>query len=254
MKQPGRAGQYAPQPQGYSAFIPIRLPPNPPVVMDNEMLALISQADRAMGRLDGSIQTLLSPNLFVFMYVRKEAVLSKPDRGYAKLAQRRYRSRGRRYSARPGRATSARGHQLRARDEFWPEAPEGTARFGAAHQGNPPAAVERCARRRAPARRVAQHPELDRPGRLHAERGKFCSAPANSVPDVLADLERFIHSDDPMPLLVKIGLAHAQFETIHPFSDGNGRVGRLLIAFLLCERKILQKPVLYISHYFPPPS
>lgn len=63
-------------------------------------------------------------------------------------------------------------------------------------------------------------------------------------------LEQFLHQDDKLPLLVKIGLAHAQFETIHPFLDGNGRVGRLLITFLLCEREVLRKPVLYLSYYF----
>ncbi|MCE2451321.1 MAG: Fic family protein, partial [Nitrospinae bacterium] len=61
---------------------------------------------------------------------------------------------------------------------------------------------------------------------------------------------RFIHADTELPLLVKIGLAHAQFETIHPFLDGNGRVGRLLITFLLCEQGVLQKPVLYLSWFF----
>ena len=70
------------------------------------------------------------------------------------------------------------------------------------------------------------------------------------MPDALGDLERFIHSQDGLPVLFRVGLAHAQFETIHPFLDGNGRVGRLLIAFLLTERGILQRPVLYISHYF----
>jgi Fic family protein len=66
----------------------------------------------------------------------------------------------------------------------------------------------------------------------------------------LADLEIFLHREDSLPLLMKIGLAHAQFETIHPFLDGNGRVGRLLITLLLCEREALRKPVLYLSHYF----
>jgi Fic family protein len=74
--------------------------------------------------------------------------------------------------------------------------------------------------------------------------------PPDEVPQALADLERFLHREDELPLLVKIGLAHAQFETIRPFLDGNGRVGRLLITFLLCEKKVLVKPVLYLSHYF----
>lgn len=67
---------------------------------------------------------------------------------------------------------------------------------------------------------------------------------------MLTELEKFLHTDSGMPLLLKIGLAHAQFETIHPFLDGNGRIGRLLITFLLCEQMVLVKPVLYLSYYF----
>jgi Fic family protein len=78
----------------------------------------------------------------------------------------------------------------------------------------------------------------------------FVPPPPTEIPRALGDLENFIHSHSGIPLLLQIGLAHAQFETIHPFLDGNGRVGRLLITFLLCERGVLQKPVLYLSHYF----
>jgi Fic family protein len=78
----------------------------------------------------------------------------------------------------------------------------------------------------------------------------FVPPPPDIVPAALADLERFLHEDRALPDLVSIGLAHVQFETIHPFLDGNGRLGRLLIAFLLCERQILHDPVLYLSHHF----
>lgn len=78
----------------------------------------------------------------------------------------------------------------------------------------------------------------------------FVPPPPHLVQGALGDLETFLHQDDGLPPLVKIGLAHVQFETIHPFLDGNGRVGRLLITFLLTEGEILHKPVLYLSHYF----
>ena len=82
------------------------------------------------------------------------------------------------------------------------------------------------------------------------EDATFVPPPPHEVVKCLGDLERFIHGDSNLPLLIKIGLAHAQFETIHPFLDGNGRIGRMLIPFLLCERGVLTQPVLYISYYF----
>lgn len=78
----------------------------------------------------------------------------------------------------------------------------------------------------------------------------FVPPPPHEVPAALGDLEIFLHSGSDLPQLLQIGLAHAQFETIHPFLDGNSRIGRLLITFLLCQREILLKPVLYLSHYF----
>src|SRR5690606_7140684 len=78
----------------------------------------------------------------------------------------------------------------------------------------------------------------------------FVPPPPHEVPQALADLEKFLHDDVGLPGLIQVGLAHAQFETIHPFLDGNGRMGRLLITFLLTEKQLLKKPVLYLSHYF----
>jgi Fic family protein len=88
------------------------------------------------------------------------------------------------------------------------------------------------------------------PGGCTIKEASFVPPPPHEVPKALSDLEKFLHADTELPLLIKIGLAHAQFETIHPFLDGNGRVGRLLITFLLCEQKMLFKPVLYLSYYF----
>ena len=88
------------------------------------------------------------------------------------------------------------------------------------------------------------------PGGCTLNEAAFVPPPPGEVLAALGQLEQFIHASPQLPLLVKIGLAHAQFETIHPFLDGNGRVGRLLITFLLCEQKVLLKPVLYLSHYF----
>jgi Fic family protein len=90
---------------------------------------------------------------------------------------------------------------------------------------------------------------LGRPG-CTLETATFVPPPPQELLAALGDLEKFLHDPAPMPALVKVGLAHAQFETIHPFLDGNGRVGRLLITFLLCEQEILKRPLLYLSYYF----
>ncbi len=88
------------------------------------------------------------------------------------------------------------------------------------------------------------------PGGCTLDQATFVPPPPHELPRLLGELEDFLHDESPLPLLIRIGLAHAQFETIHPFLDGNGRIGRLLITFLLCEKQVLLKPVLYLSHYF----
>jgi Fic family protein len=87
------------------------------------------------------------------------------------------------------------------------------------------------------------------PGCTLAE-ATFVPPPPHEVPQALADLEKYLHAEKLPPPLIQVGLAHPQFETIHPFLDGNGRVGRLLITFLLTEKGLLSRPVLYLSHYF----
>lgn len=88
------------------------------------------------------------------------------------------------------------------------------------------------------------------PGGCSLKEATYIPPPPHDMKEALNNLEQFFHDPTPMPDLIKIGLAHAQFETIHPFQDGNGRTGRLLITFLLCERNILKRPLLYISYYF----
>ncbi len=90
------------------------------------------------------------------------------------------------------------------------------------------------------------------PGGCTLADATFIPPPPHEVPQALADLEQFLRAENPPPALVEVRLAHAQFETIHPFLDGNGRLGRLLITFLLTEKKLLARPVLYLSHYFKP--
>lgn len=244
-----RSGTYVRQLGGYRAFIPAPLPPDPPVEITGELQVLLSQADRALGRLDGSIQTLPHPDLFVLMYVRKEAVLSSQIEGTQSSLQDLLAAEARIFA--PNRASdvgevlnyvTAMNHGLRRLSEI-------------------PVSIRLIREIHAKLLQDTRGSHLI-PGELRSSQNwigpagctlheaLFVPPPPHQVADDMSQLERFIHTDTDLPLLVKIGLAHAQFETIHPFLDGNGRVGRLLITFLLCEQGVLQKPVLYLSWFF----
>ena len=245
----GRAGTYVRQPSGFAAFVPAALPPSPPLSPSAELQALLSDADRAVGRLDGSIQTLPNPDLFVLMYVRKEAVLSSQIEGTQSSLQ----------------DLLAAEAQVLTSDS--PKDVDEVVNYVAAMNHG----LERLKELPVSVRLIREiHAKLLVGVRgSHLDRGElrrtqnwigpagstpatatFVPPPADIVPSALSDLEQFLHSDTTLPLLVKIGLAHAQFETIHPFLDGNGRCGRLLVTFLLCEGRAMHKPVLYLSHYF----
>ncbi len=244
-----RAGRYVMQPEGYRAFIPKPLPPDPPLKLTAEMQVLLSKTDRALGRLDGSILTLPHPDLFVFMYVRKEAVLSSQIEGTQSSLQDVLAAEAR--ILRPDRPKDVDEvvNYVRA------------INHGLGRLQDLPVSIRLIREIHAELLRGVRGShltpgELRRsqnwigPGGCTLKEASFVPPPPHEVLQHLADLEKFLHSQPSLPILVQIGLAHAQFETIHPFLDGNGRVGRLLIAFLLCERGVLLKPVLYLSHYF----
>ena len=238
-----------PQPNGYRAFIPARLPPEPPLDLTGELQVLLSNADSALGRLDGSIQTLPDPDLFVFMYVRKEAVLSSQIEGTQSSLQ----------------DVLAAEAQIRApgrpRDVYEVINYVSAMNYGLERLHDLPLSIRLIREIHARLLRGVRGAQLT-PGELRTSQNwigaagsglneaDFVPPPPQEVPRVLGELEAFLHNSDSLPAVVRTGLAHAQFETIHPFLDGNGRIGRLLITFLLTEWGILSKPVLYLSHYF----
>lgn len=244
-----RAGRYQRQGTGYRAFLPSPLPPNPPVRLEGELQPLLSQADRALGRLDGSIQTLPHPDLFVAMYVRKEAVLSSQIEGTQSSLQDVLAAEARVLSAeRPDDVEEVFNYVA-------------AMNYGLERLASLPVSVHliREIHERLLVGVRGQHlspGELRTtqnwigPGGCTLAAATFVPPPPHEIPRLLGELETFLHEESPLPLLIRIGLAHAQFETIHPFLDGNGRVGRLLVTFLLCEKEVLLKPVLYLSHYF----
>lgn len=244
-----RAGQYQRQLTGYSAFIPTPLPPQPPIQFDDELHHLLSQADRALGRLDGSIQTLPNPGLFVFMYVRKEAVLSSQIEGTQSSINDILKLEAQVFDPeRPHDVNevlnyvTAMNHGLKRLEEL----PLSLRLIGEIHQR---LLVNVRGQHNRPGEWRRTQNWIGPSGCLLSE-ATFVPPPPGEMMTSLGHLENFLHETSSIPALIKIGLAHAQFETIHPFLDGNGRVGRLLITFLLCQNNILTKPVLYISHHF----
>jgi len=244
-----RAGRYITQPTGYRAFMPAPLPPDPSLDLGGELQGLLSAADRALGRLDGSVLTLPNPDLFVFMYVRKEAVLSSQIEGTQSSLQDLLAAEADLFDQNVPRDVDEVINYVRAMNHGLARLPE------------LPVSVRLIREIHAELMSGVRGGKLQ-PGELRTSQNwigpagstlrtaSFVPPPHHEVPNALGELEKFLHRADDLPPLVKIALAHVQFETIHPFLDGNGRIGRLLITFLLTERGVLHKPVLYLSHYF----
>ncbi|HEY6102084.1 MAG TPA: Fic family protein, partial [bacterium] len=244
-----RAGRYLEQATGYRAFIPAPLPPKPPVNLGDPLRGLLSDADYALGRLDGAVLTLPNPDLFVFMYVRKEAVLSSQIEGTQSSLQNLLTAEARLNDPDAPADVGEVINYVRAMNH------------GLEQLRTLPVSVRLIREIHGVLMRGARGGGLS-PGELRTSQNwigpqgatlreaTFVPPPPHIVPEVLGNLETFLHQEDDIPVLVKVGLAHAQFETIHPFLDGNGRMGRLLITLLLTERGKLARPVLYLSHYF----
>ena len=245
----GRSGRYVKQPGGYKAFIPSPLPPSPKINMDDELWSLLSQADRALGRLDGATDMLPDPDIFVFMYVRKEAVLSSQIEGTqaSLLDVLEYEAKAIE-NGQPkdvvevSNYVSAMNYGL----ERLKVLPVSLRLIREIHEK---LLVGVRGGERLPGEFRKTQNYIGPPRGTLAE-ATFVPPPPHEMNAMLDNLEKFLHDKSPMPTLLKLAVAHSQFETIHPFLDGNGRVGRLLITFLLCEKAILRKPLLYLSHYF----
>ena len=230
------------------AFVPPPLPPNPPVRLE-ALQRLLEQANQSLGRLDGLASILPNLPLFIYAYVRKEAVLSSQIEG----------------------TQSSLSDLLLFENDEAPGVPlndvQEVSNYVAAlnHgldrlRGGFPLSL----------RLIREIHEVllskgrgsdKQPGEFRQSQNwiggtrpgtaAFVPPPPELVPDCMSALELFLHDERAdLPVLIKAGLVHVQFETIHPFLDGNGRLGRLLITFLLCAAGVLREPILYLSLYF----
>jgi Fic family protein len=250
-----RSGFYVRQSAGYSAFIPRALPPIPSLDL-SQLAGSLSRADQALGRLDGATRNLPDVNLFLAMYVRQEALLSSQIEGTDCTLD------------------DLLAFELDARTSEVPELDVqevvnyvAALNYGMARLTDLP--ISRRLLCEIHARLLQTGRGSDRsPGEFRRtqnwigsklaagssiDTATFVPPPPNEMEAAFSELERYLESSRDnaaaLPLLVDCALAHAQFETIHPYLDGNGRMGRLLITLLLCERGVLTVPVLYLSTY-----
>ena len=242
-----RAGRYIKQASNYRAFIPKPLPPEPFITYDNDLTLLLSKADRCLGRLDGVTTVLPNPDLFVGMYVRHEAVLSSQIEGTQSTLEDILQFEA-----------DAEGHNMPKDIEEVVNYVR-AMNYGIERLTNFPLSLrlikeihgELLKGVRGETRRPGEFRESQNwigPAGADISRAVFVPPPVHEMKEALGNLENFLHEDS-YPVLIQCALVHAQFETIHPFLDGNGRIGRLLITLLLCQREILQRPLLYLSYY-----
>ncbi|MCK4357472.1 MAG: Fic family protein [Candidatus Cloacimonetes bacterium] len=243
-----RCGIYVAQPSKYRAFIPNPLPPQPPIVYGEELQFLLSNADRTLARLDGVTTVLPNPDLFITMCIKKEALLSSQIEGTQASLE----------------GVLEFEANLKPKEDI-NEVKEVINYIKAMNYG-----IERIKEFPISLRLIKElHKVLIKGTRgAHRDPGEFRKTqnwigpigaflkeavfvppPSNMVLELMGDMEKFIHRKDNIPPLIKIALIHSQFETIHPFLDGNGRIGRLLITFYLYLEQILSKPLLYLSYY-----
>lgn len=246
------AGQYITSTVGgesYQAFLPAPLPPDPPLALDGELLQWLEKANRAIGRLDGISDVLPDSHLFLYQYVRKEALLSSQIEGtqssFSDLLLFEM-------DEAPGvplddarevsNYIAAMNHGLKRMSEGFPlslrllrEIHAILLKGGRGAQKQP-----------GEFRRSQNWLGGSRPG-----NAVFVPPPPEHLMECLDPFERFLHDETtPIPVLLKASLVHVQFETIHPFLDGNGRLGRLLITLILINEGVLREPLLYLSLYF----
>lgn len=246
----GETGQYAPSQVGgevVNAFVPSPLPPHPSLDFGGPLLRTLEAANLALGRLDGVSTLLPDTGLFLYSYIRKEAIYSSQIEGTQSSLSDLLLFE---MDEAPGVPVSdakevsqyvaAMTHGLARMQEGFPlsnrllrEIHKILLCHGRGSSKDP-----------GEFRRSQNWIGGTRPG-----NAKFVPPPHNEVQRLMSELELFLHESTDLPVLVKAGLAHVQLETIHPFLDGNGRVGRLLITFLLCHAGVLKEPLLYLSLY-----
>lgn len=243
-----KIGQNIKQIEGYKAFIPEKFPPEDLSLLQNtQLIKLLSEADRLVGKLDGITKLLPDIDFFIFMYVKKEAAYSSQIEGTR------------------ARLTDALQAEIERVPDLPPDVDDILHYISAMNRGlsqleKIPLSLRLIKEVHKVLMTEARSSQSPRPGEFRQDQNwidgtspfdaRFVPPPASHITQAMGDVENFFRDDNDLPILLRAGLLHAQFETIHPFRDGNGRTGRLLMTFYLCQQKILERPVLYLSEFF----
>ncbi len=240
-------GKNVQQKSGYKAFIPNKFPPN--LILDSQILNKNEEAVRLLGKLDGITKLLPNINFFLLMYIRKDATSSSQIEGT--------------------RATMVDAIEAEAKiNTNIPEDVDDILHYIKAlnyglkrvKKDDFPISLRFIREIHSKLMDKARSTQFSDPGEFRKtqnwiggtrpDNARFVPPPAKEMENALNDLEKFLHSDKEILTLIKAAIIHAQFETIHPFLDGNGRTGRMLIVFYLCKENFLDKPVLFLSSFF----
>ncbi len=243
-----KIGQYIKQKEGFSAFAPFPFPPKGGFIITPKLYKKHEEAIRLVGKLDGITRLLPDKDFFITMFVVKDATYSSQIEGTKATMQ----------DAVAAPVTEEKSRRTPDVDDI--EHYVKAANYGIKRSKDFPLSlrfIRELHERLMTGARATHHAY---PGEFRRSQnwigGKtpfdasFVPPSVDDMNSALSDLERFIHATDDYPSLIKAGLIHAQFETIHPFTDGNGRTGRMLIAMFIHHLKLLELPVLYLSSYF----
>jgi Fic family protein len=243
-----RSGTYVRKAANYRAFIPKPLPPKPPVKIEGALQNLLSVADMALARLDGLAEMLPNVDLFIAMYVRKEALLSSQIEGTQASLDDLF--------------AFERGEKLGNLNDVTEVVNYVKAmNYGIERLQSLPMSLRLIKEihaillegvrdsERLPGEFKRSQNWIGPPG-CTLNEATFVPPPPHEAIEAMGDLEHYFHDKAKLPFLIDCALIHYQFETIHPFLDGNGRMGRLLITYYLYWQEVLHKPLLYLSYYF----
>ncbi len=243
-----RSGTYVNQPGGYKAFIPKPLPPTPPVALEGDLLNILSKADMSLARLDGIGHVLPNVNLLIAMYVRKEALISSQIEGTQASLEDLFEFES---GEKPKNINDVAEvvNYIKALN------------YGIERLGSFPMSLRLIKEihsvlmkgvrggKKMPGEFKKSQNWIG-PAGATLNEATFVPPPPHETEKAIGELEKYMHKKEKLPVLVDCALIHYQFETIHPFLDGNGRLGRLLITYYLYWKGVLTKPLLYLSYFF----